>query len=464
VLISFLKKNEYLKKDIPAIFHSNYHAGNPELRNKIGTVENIICTLKNDFQDRPDRVLEQAASNLHQILEQDFSEILKETKSDHMVVCLVPRSKSENNHTEKQLLFRSVVSTVANKLDGFSDGTQFIIRHTDTQKTHLFKSGHGGDGDMPYPGITIKTCAISPDVKGKNILFIDDLYTKDVNIDEDAVQALLDNGAKAVLFYALGITVKRGNHSTNISIGKWRKEVQRLFTPDKIDSLEKEQKPMSIDASHADGSKPHSSNDTHERTPDKDKKHDGHVHTSVDFLEKMDLINKIQWYHDWYMGMMEKEYKQVKDEIEFAKQFHLAAKSEVVQRKRSHPFKTILDHIGIPSSDLSILIKTEYEAKNRYDNLASSIKVYAEFLRRANAEFQAASDKMKVLHEYPEALRNASSSDEMNICIEQGAHAAIAIRDTLKNLDQARHKVLESGAPFESKFDRWMESGMEKWA
>ena len=41
-------------------------------------------------------------------------------------------------------------------------------------------------------------------IKGKNILLIDDLYTKSININEDMIQALLDNGAKSVIFYSIG--------------------------------------------------------------------------------------------------------------------------------------------------------------------------------------------------------------------------------------------------------------------
>lgn len=37
---------------------------------------------------------------------------------------------------------------------------------------------------------------------------IDDIYTETVNIDEDAIQALLDNGAQAVVFYAVAKTKK----------------------------------------------------------------------------------------------------------------------------------------------------------------------------------------------------------------------------------------------------------------
>lgn len=108
-----------------------------------------------------------------------------------------------------QLVFKQAVTIVAKKLNSFSDGTGYIIRHTDTRTTHLDRSGYGGDGDLPYPGITKKTCTISDDVKGKDILLIDDLYTETVNIDEDAIQALLDNGANSVVFYSLGKTAPR---------------------------------------------------------------------------------------------------------------------------------------------------------------------------------------------------------------------------------------------------------------
>lgn len=55
-----------------------------------------------------------------------------------------------------------------------------------------------------FPGITKATCHISPHVKDQDVLLIDDIYTPGVNIDEDAIQALLDAGAKSVTFYAIG--------------------------------------------------------------------------------------------------------------------------------------------------------------------------------------------------------------------------------------------------------------------
>ena len=40
--------------------------------------------------------------------------------------------------------------------------------------------------------------------KKRNILLIDDLYTYSINIDEDMIQALYDNGANKVIFYSIG--------------------------------------------------------------------------------------------------------------------------------------------------------------------------------------------------------------------------------------------------------------------
>lgn len=98
---------------------------------------------------------------------------------------------------------------MVDQLPNFKNGTIYIVRHTNTRTTHLDRNGEGGDGNLPYPGITKDTCTISEQVNGKDILLIDDLYTKSVNIDEDAIQALMDKGANSVTFYSVGKTVSR---------------------------------------------------------------------------------------------------------------------------------------------------------------------------------------------------------------------------------------------------------------
>ena len=199
----------FLTKKVQAYYHDDYHGGDQELRDTAGTVENIITTLKNQFKDRSTDNLLMAAKFMIRILNADLPQILRMTEKCEFVVCAIPRSKAENTYINEQLLFKKAIQASVKNLNSFIDGTNYIVRHTDTRTTHMDKSGYGGVGNLPYPGITKDTCTISDKVRGKDILLIDDLYTASVNIDEDAIQALFDNGARSVTFYSLGKTIKR---------------------------------------------------------------------------------------------------------------------------------------------------------------------------------------------------------------------------------------------------------------
>ncbi len=199
----------FVRQNIDAFYHDDYHGGNAERRIALGSVENIITTLKNQFLDKSVEELEAAGNSMLQILISDLPEILFRTRKATMTVCVIPRSKAESTYSPHQLVFKLAVKTAVDNLNGLRDGTNYILRHTNTRTTHLDKSGYGGDGDLPYPGITKNTCSISEKVRGEDVLLIDDLYTETVNIDEDAIQALLDCGAKSVIFYSLGKTAKR---------------------------------------------------------------------------------------------------------------------------------------------------------------------------------------------------------------------------------------------------------------
>jgi len=205
-----LKVKHFLKRDIQAFYHSDYSGGGQW---KVqGTIENIICTLKNDISPYPLNVLQNASQQLANVLLEDLPQILQQTGKSNITICVIPRAKAKYN--PDQLLFIATVSNVVNHLSGFNNGTNYIVRHTDTKTTHRARWGHGGNGSMPYPGITKDTCSISTEVRGKDILLIDDLYTKTINIDEDCIQALLDNGANSVIFYSVGKTVSK--NSTNL--------------------------------------------------------------------------------------------------------------------------------------------------------------------------------------------------------------------------------------------------------
>lgn len=177
--------------------------------NVTGTVENTICTLKNDITPYTESVLQNARNQLIGILRTDLLQVLQLTGRTTLRVCVIPRAKKEEFYRANQLYLRATIQSVVLRLDRFEDGTHDIIRQTNTRTTHRNKSGHGGDGRMPYAGITNDTCTLSDEIIGKDILLIDDLYTKTVNIDEDCLQALIDKGARSVYFYSIGKTVSR---------------------------------------------------------------------------------------------------------------------------------------------------------------------------------------------------------------------------------------------------------------
>jgi hypothetical protein len=197
---------KFLNQDTNAFYHSGYNSGGAwQIQH---TIENMIWTLKNDVDSFPER-LPNAQQQLSVIINEDLPQILQQTGHNNLTICVVPRSKAEGYYRADQLLFRRTISDVVDQMPNFENGTNYIIRHTNTRTTHLDRNGEGGDGNLPYPGITKETCTISNQVRGKDILLIDDLYTKSVNIDEDAIQALLDNGASSVTFYSVGKTALR---------------------------------------------------------------------------------------------------------------------------------------------------------------------------------------------------------------------------------------------------------------
>ena len=194
----------FLTRDIQAFYHTNFygaeHPDNP----------NYLYKFKNDpHHNWTDYHLRIATEQLSRVLSADLPLIQQQVQANPLTVCVVPRAKADDTYRPNQLLFKATINAIVSKLNGFEDGTDYIIRHTNTKTTHIRKPMEGfvNDGSSPYAGITSKTCNISKNVNGKNILLIDDIYTKTVNIDEDAIQALLSKGASSVAFYAVGNTV-----------------------------------------------------------------------------------------------------------------------------------------------------------------------------------------------------------------------------------------------------------------
>src|SRR5690606_14610087 len=173
------KGNYYLKREVQAYFHSKYSSGSGQWQVK-GSIENIICTLKNDITPYAEIVLQNVCGQLENILKTDLPQVLKLSGKNSLVVCVVPRAKV--NYNPNQLYFKKTISKVASQLPGFIDGSEYIKRVKDTKTTHRARSGHGGNGNMPYPGITLDTCNFSLNVKRKDIIIINDLYTNSVII------------------------------------------------------------------------------------------------------------------------------------------------------------------------------------------------------------------------------------------------------------------------------------------
>lgn len=195
-----ISANEYLSRNTNAFYHIPYtgmgNPGNP----------NYLNDLKNTYNSFSQQKLMAAVQELRNVLNEDLPQISQRLGFDLITVCVVPRAKAEDAYHADQQLFRATIRVVIGQIRGFVDGTGFIRRHTNTRTTHLRRDvpNYINDGPIPYPGITEQTCEISPNVVGRNILLIDDIYTPGVNIDEDAINALINMGARTVTFYAIG--------------------------------------------------------------------------------------------------------------------------------------------------------------------------------------------------------------------------------------------------------------------
>lgn len=200
-----MEPNDFLRQPAKGFYRCNFyghkHPDNP----------NFLYKLKNDpHHNWSSADLQRAVEDFKTCLVRDLTGILLFAPSNKLTVCTVPRAKAEHFYRANQLLFKATVSEIACTQYGYQDGTDFIRRHTNTKTTHLRNQDCSqNDGSMPYPGIAKATCSFSSEIAGRDILLVDDIYTRTVNIDEDMAQALFDHGAKTVTFYAIGYTVKK---------------------------------------------------------------------------------------------------------------------------------------------------------------------------------------------------------------------------------------------------------------
>jgi hypothetical protein len=70
------KGNYYLKREVQGYFHSKYESGAGQWRVK-GSIENVICTLKNDITPYTEEELQNVCNKLEIILKTDLPQVLK---------------------------------------------------------------------------------------------------------------------------------------------------------------------------------------------------------------------------------------------------------------------------------------------------------------------------------------------------------------------------------------------------
>ena len=163
-----------------------------------------VYILKNQDRKKTDSYLDPYAEAVKNEISEGLNFLIQhlETEGQPWVVVAVPRSKA--NFLPRQLrLIKAISDAVPQQLE---NGAYFIKRHTNTATTHLENaSGNWNSPNEPRPhrGITRDTCRLEGDVRGKNVILIDDIYTRGVNVDEDCIQFLFDNGAVNVVLYTL---------------------------------------------------------------------------------------------------------------------------------------------------------------------------------------------------------------------------------------------------------------------
>ena len=187
---------------VNAYFHAEYYG----MSSPNNTIK-FVNYLKNDLGTFSLRVPE-SERTLANVLAQDFSRLVQ--WHGPMTVVGIPRSKRESCYPANKMGLKRGIRAAVRAVPMLNDGLDYIVRHTDTCTSHMAGTCYGGGtGRLPYPGITRDTCTLSPEIAGKDILLVDDIYTPRCGIDEDAIQALFEMGARSVVFYAVGYTVGR---------------------------------------------------------------------------------------------------------------------------------------------------------------------------------------------------------------------------------------------------------------
>ena len=190
---------------VTAYFHDEYYRMH-DPKNRIL----FVNILKNDLLRVAKEAIVKSEIELADAIRDDLALITQMHGS--LTLVGVPRSKREESYPWAKMGLKRALRRAVSQNGRLDDGLDFIVRHTDTRCTHLSRWGHGGVGEAPRPGLIADTCWLSSQIEGRDILLVDDIYTPNCGIDEDAIRALFNAGARSVVFYAIGYTVRRDRH------------------------------------------------------------------------------------------------------------------------------------------------------------------------------------------------------------------------------------------------------------
>lgn len=192
-----VKRNYYLDRDIVGYYHCDYlgyqKTGNPDYLNH----------LKNNSGKYNELDLIDDYIKVYEVVMSDISKIISD--GQQYSLCVIPRSKALNKYLPSQLMFRKAIDNIASNFE-VDNAIEAIKRIKDTKTTHNWNF-ENNKGKAPYKGITCDTCEFKKNlIVNKNIILIDDIYTKDVNVIEDCAQMLFELGAKSVTIYVVAKT------------------------------------------------------------------------------------------------------------------------------------------------------------------------------------------------------------------------------------------------------------------
>lgn len=228
----WLETNDYLSEETLLVWnypYLSYYSDDPRH-------PRFLNILKNDFDNADEWELEDASSQAYAVLQATLEKLAEDDELSGAVVCAVPRSKVPAYYSLDQVRFYSALWSAVEDEGSFINGVgnfyrsrgkthlsgAVMERNHNVITTHLSHGAYqektfswlpGGEPEQFYPGVTTNTCKInSRMVRGKVVILVDDIYTRTVNVDEDAIEALYDAGARRVILYTVAKTMRKSKN------------------------------------------------------------------------------------------------------------------------------------------------------------------------------------------------------------------------------------------------------------